>query len=165
MRSREHIRYLVNSRCTAKVTTPLLFTENETNHERLFPGKSQKNESPHVKDGINDCVVHGNQDAVNPAKQGTKVAAHYHVNVGAGQTTVIRLRLSKSTPDQKGKPFGKSFDQIFDDRLREADEFYKSVTPPSASDDSANVMRQALAGHALEQAVLRLRRRQLAGRA
>ena len=72
---------------------PLLFTENETNHERLFPG--QKNESPYVKDGINDCVVQGNQGAVNPGKQGTKVAAHYQVNVGAGQTTVIRLRLSK----------------------------------------------------------------------
>ena len=54
---------------------PLLFTENETNHERLFPG--QKNESPYVKDGINDCVVQGRQEAVNPGKQGTKVAAHY----------------------------------------------------------------------------------------
>ena len=52
---------------------PLLFTENETNHERLFHG--QKNESPHVKDGINDCVVQGKQGAVNPGKQGTKVAA------------------------------------------------------------------------------------------
>ena len=57
---------------------PLLFTENETNHERLFPG--QKNESPYVKDGINDCVVQGRQEAVNPGKQGTKVAAHYQVN-------------------------------------------------------------------------------------
>ena len=123
--------------------TPLLFTENETNHERLFPG--QKNESPYVKDGINDCVVQGNQNAVNPAKQGTKVAAHYHATVGAGQTSVIRLRLSKA-PDQKGKPFGKQFDEVFADRLREADEFYKSVTPPSVSADAANVMRQALAG-------------------
>ena len=77
--------------------TPLLFTENETNHERLFPG--QKNESPYVKDGINDCVVQGQQNAVNPAKQGTKVAAHYHATVGAGQTTVIRLRLSKIRPE------------------------------------------------------------------
>ena len=54
---------------------PLLFTENETNHERLFHG--QKNESPYVKDGINDCVVQGRHDAVNPGRQGTKVAAHY----------------------------------------------------------------------------------------
>ena len=85
---------------------PLLFTENETNHERLF---GQKNESPYVKDGINDCVVQGRQEAVNPGKQGTKVAAHYQVTVGAGQTKVIRLRLSNSSPDQKGKPFGKRF--------------------------------------------------------
>src|SRR5208283_6067492 len=79
---------------------PLLFTENETNHERLFPG--QKNESPFVKDGINDCVVQRNQGAVNPSKQGTKVAAHYQIKVDAGQSEVIRLRLSKSSPEQKG---------------------------------------------------------------
>ncbi len=121
---------------------PLLFTENETNHELLFPG--QKNESPHVKDGINDCVVQGKQAAVNPEKKGTKVAAHYQVNVGAGQTKVIRLRLSSS--DQKGKPFGKQFDEVFAERLREADEFYKSVTPPSVSEDAAKVMRQAISG-------------------
>jgi hypothetical protein len=122
---------------------PLLFTENTTNHERLF---GQKNESPYVKDGINDCVVRGNQGAVNPKKQGTKVAAHYQVTVGAGQTQVIRLRLAKSSADQQGKPFGKPFDDVFADRLREADEFYKSVTPPSVSEDAANVMRQAIAG-------------------
>ena len=79
---------------------PLLFTENVTNHERLFPGR-EKNESLHVKDGINDCVVQGNQGAVNPKKQGTKVAAHCRVNIGAGQTKVIRLRLAKSPPDPK----------------------------------------------------------------
>jgi hypothetical protein len=122
---------------------PLLFTDNTTNHERLF---GQKNESPYVKDGINDCVVQGNQGAVNPGKQGTKVAAHYQVNVGAGQTQVIRLRLSNSSAGQKGSPFGKPFDDVFADRLREADEFYKSVTPPSVSEDAANVMRQAIAG-------------------
>ena len=124
---------------------PLLFTENETNHERLFPGR-QKNESPYIKDGINDCVVQDNRGAVNPEKQGTKVAAHYQVTVGAGQTKVIRLRLSNSSAGQKGEPFGKPFDDVFADRLREADEFYKSVTPPSVSPDAANVMRQAIAG-------------------
>ena len=85
---------------------PLLFTENETNHERLFPG--QKNESPYVKDGINDCVVQGNQGAVNPEKQGTKVAAHYQVNVGAGQTQVIRLRLSNGFSGPNGQPLWKA---------------------------------------------------------
>jgi hypothetical protein len=123
---------------------PLLFTENETNHERLFPG--QQNESAHVKDGINDFVVNGRRDAVNPGKQGTKVAAHYQVNVGAGKTEVIRLRLSSSVGEQKNHPFGEAFDALFDERRREADEFYQAVTPPSLSADAANVMRQAIAG-------------------
>ncbi len=123
---------------------PLLFTENETNHERLFHG--QKNESPYVKDGINNCVVQGNQAEVNPGKYGTKVAAHYQIKVGGGKSKVIRLRLSSSSSGQKVKSFGKQFDEVFTDRLREADEFYKSVTPPSVGEDAAKVMRQALAG-------------------
>jgi mannosylglycerate hydrolase MGH1-like protein len=122
---------------------PLLFTENETNHERLF---GQKNEDPYVKDGINDCVVQGKQEAVDPGKKGTKVAAHYKMNLAAGQSKVIRLRLSKSSPEQKGKAFGKQFDEVFANRLHEADEFYKSVTPPSVGEEEAKVMRQALAG-------------------
>jgi hypothetical protein len=125
---------------------PLLFTENETNHERLFPGTGARNESRYVKDGINEYVVHGRQDEVNPNHQGTKVSPHYKVSIGAGQSTVIRLRLSSGSRDQKGKPFGKPFDDVFANRLREADEFYKSVTPASVSEDAANVMRQALAG-------------------
>jgi hypothetical protein len=123
---------------------PLLFTENETNHQLLFPG--QNNESPWVKDGINDSVVKGNQGAVNPGKRGTKVAAHYRFQVGAGQTKVVRLRLCGTSAGSNGKPFGKPFDDVFADRLREADEFYRSVTPPSVTEDAANVMRQALAG-------------------
>jgi Glycosyl hydrolase family 63 C-terminal domain len=123
---------------------PLLFTENETNHERLFHG--QKNESSYVKDGINNCVVQGNQAEVNPGKNGTKVAAHYQIKVAGGQSKVIRLRLSSSSSGQKVKSFGKQFDEVFTDRLREADEFYKSVTPPSVGEDAAKVMRQALAG-------------------
>jgi hypothetical protein len=122
---------------------PLLFTENATNHERLF---GQMNESPHVKDGINNFVVQGNQGAVNPAKTGTKVAAHYRFNVDAGQSKVIRLRLSNSAAEHNGNPFGKQFDEVFSNRIREADEFYKSVTPPSVDEDAARVMRQALAG-------------------
>jgi hypothetical protein len=122
----------------------LLFTENETNHALLFPG--QMNESPFVKDGINDCVVKGHQSAVNPGHKGTKVAAHYHVAIGAGQSKVIRLRLHGTSAVEKAKPFGKPFDDVFAERLREADEFYKSVTPPSVNADQANVMRQAIAG-------------------
>jgi hypothetical protein len=123
---------------------PLLFTENETNHARLFPG--QENESLYVKDGINDYVVGGARNAINPAERGTKAAAHYKVSVGAGQATVIRLRLCQGPATVEAKPFGKSFDDVFADRLREADEFYASVTPASVGADAANVMRQALAG-------------------
>jgi len=122
---------------------PLLFTENETNHERLF---GQKNESPHVNDGINDCVVQGKQEAVNPQKTGTKVAAHHKMSLAAGQSRVIRLRLSKISPGQKSAAFGKQFDEIFANRLHEADEFYNSVTPPTVAKEEARVMRQALAG-------------------
>ena len=124
--------------------TPLLFTENETNHQRLFPG--QKNESPYAKDGINDWVVQGNPNSVNPAQHGTKVAAHHHVHIGAGQSTEIRLRLCETAPGPNGNPLGKPFEEIFADRLREADAFYESVTPQSVSPDAADVMRQSLAG-------------------
>jgi hypothetical protein len=129
---------------------PLLFTENETNNERLFPGS--KSESPYVKDGINDCVVQGKQDAVNPKRQGTKVAAHYRMTIAPGGSATVRLRLTSPGPVGQGakpradsSPFG-DFDRTFAARLKEADEFYRSVTPPTVSPDQANVMRQALAG-------------------
>jgi hypothetical protein len=123
---------------------PLLFTENETNHVKLFPG--QENESLYVKDGINDFVVDGNKESVNPENEGTKAAAHYHVKIAAGKSSVIKLRLTKSSDKNKEKNFGTDFDNVFAERLREADEFYKSVTPKSISKDEANVMRQAIAG-------------------
>ena len=126
---------------------PLLFTENETNHARIFPG--QKNESPYVKDGINDCVVQGNQAAVNAEKQGTKVAAHYRMVVEPGQSATVRLRLTagQGTSTQgAAESFGPAFDATLAERLQEADAFYRAVTPPSVSPDAANVMRQAIAG-------------------
>jgi hypothetical protein len=122
---------------------PLLFTENETNHARLF---GTPNESPYVKDGINEHLVNGRQDTINSGQHGTKVAAHHRLTIGPGQTSVIRLRLARNFLDQKGHPFGKPFDQVFADRVREADEFYQALTPPSVSKDAAAVMRQALAG-------------------
>jgi hypothetical protein len=123
---------------------PLLFTENETNHEKLFPG--QKNESLFVKDGINNYVVNGDQNAVNQSMTGTKVSGHYQLSIAAGKTSVIKLRLTKEPLKSKAALFGESFDNVFKDRIKEADDFYKSVTPPSVSSDEANVMRQALAG-------------------
>ena len=74
---------------------PLLFTENETNNERLF---GTPNASRYVKDGINNYVVQGNHNSVNPEKTGTKSAAHYQLNVGAGKSATIRLRLSDLAP-------------------------------------------------------------------
>ena len=123
---------------------PLLFTENETNHEKLFAGTP--NESAHVKDGINDYVVLGRQNAVNPENMGTKASAHYNGKVGAGQSVVIRLRFSNASVDKNQELFGKTFDKIFSDRIKEANEFYESLTPPSVGKDEANVMRQAIAG-------------------
>ena len=123
---------------------PMLFTENETNHERLFPGTP--NESLFVKDGINDYVVYGNQAAVNPEKTGTKTSAHFTLNIAPGATSVIRVRLTKKIPLTAVEPFGKEFDQVFIDRQIEADSFYKSVIPASVGEDKANVMRQALGG-------------------
>ena len=120
---------------------PLLFCENSTNNDRLFPG--QPNAFPYAKDGINDAVVQDRQTAVNPAHEGTKASAHYRQMVGPGQSMTVRLRLtSQSLP----VPFGPWIAETFAARLKEADEFYRSVTPPSVSPDAANVMRQALAG-------------------
>jgi Glycosyl hydrolase family 63 C-terminal domain len=120
----------------------LLFTENETNNERLF---GSANPTPFVKDGINNYVVSGNHNAVNPDNTGTKAAAHYQLRVGAGATATIRLRLSNATHGA-AEPFGARFTEIFEARRREADEFYRSITPPGVGEDAANVMRQALAG-------------------
>ena len=121
---------------------PLLFTENETNNERIF---GTRNASPYVKDGINNYIVQGNQDAINPENLGTKAAAHHSVTVDAGQTATVRLRLSDLAPTAMGDPF-KSFAEIMDARRNEADEFYQAITPERISKDEARVMRQALAG-------------------
>ncbi len=118
----------------------LLFTENESNFERLW---NVPNLSPYVKDGIHEAVVHGKKEAVNPTQCGTKAAVHYHSVVKPGEAWVLRLRLTDQTA---ADPFGESFDKIFAERLAEADEFYTTVIPPKYSEDCKNVMRQALGG-------------------
>jgi hypothetical protein len=130
---------------------PLLFTENETNNARLFP--EYPNSSPYVKDGINDYIVQGRKDAVNPERRGTKVAAYYRLGVGPGQSARMRLRLTdqapggrRARPARVGWPVARDFDEILAARSREADEFYRSVTPPSSTPAAADVMRQAIAG-------------------
>jgi hypothetical protein len=121
---------------------PLLFTENETNNERIF---GKPNSSPYVKDGINNYLVHGQLGAVNAASTGTKAVAHHRLSVGAGRTASVWLRLSAIDPGQLQDPFA-GFEQTFEARLREANEFYQAITPPQVGEDAANVMRQALAG-------------------
>jgi hypothetical protein len=122
---------------------PLLFTENETNNQRLF---GSPNTTRWVKDGINDCVVGLRQDAVNPGQEGTKAAAHYRFDIEPGQTAVVRLRLTGAGPEVIGDPFGRDYANVLAQRRREADEFYRAVTPPDIGKDAAMVMRQALAG-------------------
>ena len=124
-----------------------LFTENDTNAERfaLTP-----NRRPYVKDGINNYVVQGNVEAVNPAREGTKAAAHHVLSIDGGASHVLRLRLVEAPAPPPGcegsDPVGDGFDAIVDDRRREADEFYAGIIPQSVGPDAANVMRQALAG-------------------
>src|SRR5271167_3642915 len=120
----------------------LLFTENETNNERIF---GKPNASPYVKDGINNYVVQGKREAINPENTGTKAAAHHRVTIDAGQTATIRLRLTDLAPAAMGDPF-KSFAEIMHARQSEADEFYQAITPERIGEDEARVMRQALAG-------------------
>jgi hypothetical protein len=119
----------------------LLFTENETNNQRLF---ASENLSLYVKDAMHDYVVHGNRAAVNAAAHGTKAAAHYRLHVGGGESKTVRLRLTDSTASAGVDE--EEFNRVFADRIAEADEFYASVTPPDLSEDGKNVMRQSFAG-------------------
>jgi len=119
----------------------LLFTENDTNNQRLF---GVPNARPYVKDSIHDYMVHGAKHAVNPEHKGTKVAAHYDLRIGAGETIVVHLRLADS--DFLGKNALDGADQIFMQRRREADDFYATLIPHDLSRDAQQVMRQAFAG-------------------
>jgi len=121
---------------------PVLFTDNETNNERLF---GTPNASAHVKDGINDFIVHGRTAAVNERGAGTKAAVRFHQIVGPHERVEFRLRLSAAAPDTIGRPF-LYFDDLFAARLAEADEFYASLTPMSAGSDLSRIVRQAMAG-------------------
>ncbi|HKS29795.1 MAG TPA: hypothetical protein VJS44_18375 [Pyrinomonadaceae bacterium] len=120
----------------------LLFTENETNIERLFDAQ---NRSAFVKDSINDYVVNGARDAVNPEQMGTKAAAYYRLAVDSGETVSLRLRLTDKG-EGNFEPFDAEFERAFMKRQEEADEFYKTVIPQDLSSDAQSVMRQSLAG-------------------
>jgi hypothetical protein len=119
----------------------LLFTENETNYDRL---NGIANATPYVKDAFHSYVVNGKHDAVNPAREGTKAAAHYHLRIDAGASATVRLRLCDVLPADGG--IGLNFNEVFSDRRADADEFYQTIIPQDLSPDGRNVMRQAFGG-------------------
>jgi len=146
----------------------LLFTENETNYERIFGGKSS---TPFVKDAFHEYLIHKNQAAINPQQTGTKMAAYYPITLASGDSTTLKLRLTdidphgttnnnskkaaantSSTPADPSNEvpaandFGAGFDHLFELRQKEADDFYSVRVPKDISEDARNVMRQALSG-------------------
>jgi Mannosylglycerate hydrolase MGH1-like glycoside hydrolase domain len=119
----------------------LLFTENETNYERVFGTRSP---TPYVKDAFHNYVIHSGDGAINPAETGTKAAAHYRFEVPAGGIESIRLRLADRKPE--GDPFDDGFEVSFISRIAEANEFYSQRLGKCKSADGTNVQRQAFAG-------------------
>jgi hypothetical protein len=117
----------------------LLFTENESNAERLW---GSPNASPFVKDAFHRYLVSGDAGSVNPSLAGTKAAAHYTVEVPGGGSQTIRLRLATAA----GNKTFDGFDQIFESRIEEANEFYERISSKALSEDERRVHRQALAG-------------------
>jgi hypothetical protein len=125
----------------------VLFTENETNMERLF---GQTSKTRFVKDAFHRYVVNGERGAVNPAMTGTKCAAHFSARIAPGQSWEIRLRLTDQDLSKVQAPvkntFGPSFNAVFEKRKQEADEFYEKRIDANISDDARRVQRQAFAG-------------------
>ena len=122
----------------------LLFTDNDTNQERLY---GRPNASPWVKDAFHRFVVSGEVTAVNPEQKGTKAAVRYLLDISPGASSSVSLRLSDKSPESRtGRLFGKAFDSVVAARRSDADVFYASVIPDSIDEDAATVIRQALAG-------------------
>jgi hypothetical protein len=121
----------------------ILFTENETNYKRLY---GIENRCACAKDGINDCIVNGQKDAVAPMPMGTKAAAHYKLHVPPRESVTVRLRLTDIDFSGVAEAAFDGFGQLFNMRKNEADEFYGTVIPQDLSSDAQNVMRQGFAG-------------------
>ncbi|MBO0910660.1 MAG: glucosidase [Acidobacteria bacterium] len=131
-------------RFMSNTNAELLFTENETNTQRLW---GQANSSPFVKDGFHEYLINKNTQAVNPEKTGTKAAAHYELDIPGGGSETIRLRFTKleaKGPDAFMAP--ETFDRAVEARKADADEFYNRIAPPAFSEDEYRVFRQSLAG-------------------
>ncbi|HVW11641.1 MAG TPA: hypothetical protein VHC90_23825, partial [Bryobacteraceae bacterium] len=131
--------YVLRFEAAGHETQPL-FTENETNYQRLF---GAMNRTPYVKDAFHRYVINGEEDAVNPANKGTKAAVKYELEVAPGESCAIRLRLCRAPSIAA---FGSQFDETFETRRRESDAFYDALAPRSLSADLRNVQRQAFAG-------------------
>ena len=123
--------------CDENPTT--LFCENETNPRRHF---NQPKAEGYYKDAFHDYLIHGHESAVNSTHTGTKAAAHYRLEIEPGQSATIRIRLSDRS---KSKPY-QDFNRVFEDRIREADEFYAALQHDLTDPDARNVQRQAFAG-------------------
>ena len=128
----------------------VLFTENETNSELLF---GVKNRTPYTKDAFHNYFVHGKKDAVNPEHTGTKAGIYYPLRLKPGAGVTVRLRLTDQSPMADGTVnasltnfFGRRFDAVFEERIREADEFYGHRVCQGTSEDARMVQRQAFAG-------------------
>src|SRR5260221_841231 len=119
----------------------LLFTDNETNHRRLF---GTENPTPFVKDAIDDFVVHGRAEAVNSAGTGTKAAVRYRLDLAAGGSATVRLRLRPAAAT--GAAFAAEFDRTLALRRDETDAFYDLVTPRQLDAEGRRIFRSALAG-------------------
>jgi hypothetical protein len=119
-----------------------LFTENDTNLHRLY---GAENPTPYVKDAFHEFVVNGRHEAVNPERTGSKAAAVYRIRLNAGEKKVLRMRLFAGD-DEKYCPFEREFDWVFEQRIREADQFYAKRIPAGATEDERKVARQAFAG-------------------
>jgi hypothetical protein len=117
----------------------MLFTENETNRERLY---GYPNASPYVKDAFHTAVVHGNWDLLKDKNEGTKFAPFFEFNIPAKSSVSIRLRLSRQ---DRPEPFGNVFDSVFKKRIMEADDFYNGVAHTNDK-ELRNIQRQAFAG-------------------
>ncbi|HEV2296928.1 MAG TPA: hypothetical protein VGR72_00240 [Candidatus Acidoferrales bacterium] len=129
----------------------ILFTENETNSELLF---GVKNRTPYTKDAFHSYFVQGKKDAVNPAQKGTKAGIHYPLRLKPGAGVTVRLLLTDQSPiasdgavsSTMTNLFGARFDAVFEERIREADEFYGQRICLGTSEDARMVQRQAFAG-------------------
>jgi len=120
----------------------LLFTNNETNKRRLYDAPGPV----FCKDGINDYVVNGRLDAVDPDNVGTKAAPDYRYSIAPGETVTVKLRLTEQNWPATRDPLNDEFERVFTTRKLEAGEYYSHIIPSDLSEDARNVMRQSLAG-------------------